>query len=138
MTFLPADSEGGQNFYLWHFLGIILGLLVGIFLAFGIGHDMLLGFLHFFGIFCFFAFFCQVELLNFPMFCPHVFFSHLLPHHHCIFNPFPLMPYGHMAMAFHCVCVCDCMASMHSTNCAAASLATLIMALASCGAFRDV
>ena len=31
MTFLPADSEGGQNIYLWHFFGFFLGLPVGIF-----------------------------------------------------------------------------------------------------------
>ena len=44
MTFLPADSEGSQNIYLWHFFWVFLGLPVGIFLAFGIGHGIFLGF----------------------------------------------------------------------------------------------
>ena len=76
MTFLPADSEGGQNIYLWHFFGIFLGLPVGIFLAFGIGHGIFLGFFwDFFGI-ClgFFLHFFDISL-GFFLF----FFGILLP-----------------------------------------------------------
>ena len=114
MTFLPAESEGGQNIYLCFFFRIFLGLPVGICLALvvaGICLDFigqcfcmfltcLWDFFFFFfgGGRIFLAFFCQVEFLNFPMLCPYVLFSHLLPHLHCIFNPFPLMPYGHMAI----------------------------------------
>ena len=109
MTFLPADSEGGQNIYLWIFFSVFFG--TACWHLFGIWNWSWLGFVwifwgsvfacfwHFFGSFfcCFWAFFwhlfCQVEFLNFPMVCPYVLFSHLLPHLHCIFNPFPLMPY---------------------------------------------
>ena len=54
MTFLPADSEGGQNIYLWHFFGIARWHFFGIWNWSW----------HFFGI-ClgfFFAFFWHLEL----------------------------------------------------------------------------
>ena len=60
MTFLPADSEGGQNIYLWHFFGIFLGLPVGIVLAFGIGHGIFLGLVWDFFLHFFWCFFCQM------------------------------------------------------------------------------